>query len=182
MAMPVRQALTFIGDGFRKIQPDIWIELAFRPENDPDSSIFTDVRYINEARKIKIMGGMTILVYREGHMNWDDNGSEAQIRPYIMWCIEKNREGHIASWEEFQNRDLSFKTDKDFEAFFNSLPEEMRSNGNQHLKDMFFENLGQFDLFIRAHDGVENIYHKADQVVMPYIRDNYTVEEIILNG
>ena len=39
---PVRQGLQQIGDGFRKIQGKIWIELAFRDRANP--AIFSDVR------------------------------------------------------------------------------------------------------------------------------------------
>ena len=80
---PVRQGLQQIGDGFRKIQGEIWIELAFR--NRVRSAIFSDVRYINELKKIKEVGGTTVLVWRPGHENEDPNGSEAQIKPLVDW-------------------------------------------------------------------------------------------------
>jgi hypothetical protein len=80
---PVRQGLQQIGDGFRKIQGKIWIELAFR--NRVRSAIFSDVRYINELKKIKEVGGTTVLVWRPGHENEDPNGSEAQIKPLVDW-------------------------------------------------------------------------------------------------
>ena len=80
---PVRQGLQQIGDGFRKIQGSIWIELAFR--NRVRSAIFSDVRYINELKKIKEVGGTTVLVWRPGHENDDSNGSEAQIKPLVDW-------------------------------------------------------------------------------------------------
>ena len=80
---PVRQGLQQIGDGFRKIQGKIWIELAFRDR--VRSAIFSDVRYINELKKIKEVGGTTVLVWRPGHENEDSNGSEAQIKPLVDW-------------------------------------------------------------------------------------------------
>jgi len=81
--LPVRQGLQQIGDGFRKIQGKIWIELAFRDR--VRSAIFSDVRYINELKKIKKVGGTTVLVWRPSHENEDPNGSEAQIRPLVDW-------------------------------------------------------------------------------------------------
>jgi len=82
---PVRQGLQQIGDGFRKIQGKIWIELAFRDRANP--AIFSDVRYINELKKIKEVGGTTVLVWRPGHENNDPNGSEAQIKPLVDWFV-----------------------------------------------------------------------------------------------
>lgn len=51
MMMSVRKGLQFIGDGFRQIKPDIWIDIAFR--NNLDNVIISDVRYVNEAKEIK---------------------------------------------------------------------------------------------------------------------------------
>src|SRR5579871_5527666 len=50
MNMNVRKSLQFIGDGFRDIQSDIWIEIAFR---DQEPKIISDVRYINEGTYLK---------------------------------------------------------------------------------------------------------------------------------
>ncbi len=191
MLMPVRQALTFIGDGFRKIQADIWIETAFRPENDPYYKIFTDVRYSNEARKIKQEGGLNILLYRENGVNWDDNGSEREILPYVLWCAQVGKEGKISDWNEFREKKFleifPFKTDRVGDVwktrydFIQSQPTGSFNyvNGTADLRssnvvkseaiETFFDNLSQFDLFIRAADGVHNLHHKVDKIVLPYI-------------
>lgn len=81
--MPCRKALQFIGDGFRKIKDQIWIELAFRRMTG--DTIISDVRYLNELRKIRSEGGLNVLVYRPGYLNDDPNGSEAQIRPFLEY-------------------------------------------------------------------------------------------------
>ncbi len=182
MAMPVRQALTFIGDGFRKIQPDIWIETAFRPENDPYSKIISDVRYVNEARKIRSEGGMNILLYRPGFVNWDLNGSEREILPYVMWCAATGREGRIADFSEFQEQETWFDHKPDFNSgafdpvktFWNSLPDEMIEISDRGVKQEFFDNLSQFDLFIRCESGVQFIHAKVDELIIPYIHANYS--------
>lgn len=83
--MAVRQALQFIGDGFRKIMSTIWLDLAFR---DGQPKIISDVRYVNEFLRVHTEGGMNILVGRPDKLNDDPNGSEAQIRPYIDWCLK----------------------------------------------------------------------------------------------
>jgi hypothetical protein len=85
--MPVRQALQFIGDGFRKIKGTIWLDLAFR--NKEISTIISDVRYINEFTRVKKEGGLNIIIARPEKLNYDSNESEAQIRPYVNWLMNR---------------------------------------------------------------------------------------------
>lgn len=92
MLMPVRQQLQFIGDGFRKIKDEIWIEIALRGDKD---LIISDSRYINEARSVCAKKGLMFLMYRPGFLNDDPNPSEAQIRPLVDFCIEHLKEGPI---------------------------------------------------------------------------------------
>lgn len=89
--MNVRKGLQFIGDGFRKIQGNIWIELAFRNRTRP--VIISDVRYVNELKKIRSVGGINVLIYRTGFLNDDPNGSEAQIRPFVEYFVDQGFEG-----------------------------------------------------------------------------------------
>jgi hypothetical protein len=96
--MNVRQGLQFIGDGFRKIQGDIWIDLAFRHDRN---IILSDVRYINELSKIRSVGGINILIYRPGFLNDDPNGSEAQIRPFVTALDALGVEGVIRPESHF---------------------------------------------------------------------------------
>lgn len=77
--MPVRQALQFIGDGFRKIKASIWIDLLVR---DKTPRIVSDSRYVNELKAVHESGGFNILVVRPDRINDDPNGSEAQMRPF----------------------------------------------------------------------------------------------------
>jgi len=83
--MTVREALQFIGDGFRKIKASIWIDLMFR---SGENKIVSDVRYINEAARIVKEGGFNLLIAHPDRVNDDPNGSEAQIRPYAVWCLD----------------------------------------------------------------------------------------------
>jgi hypothetical protein len=84
--MTVRQALQFIGDGFRKIMAPVWLEAIMRDKTTP--IIISDLRYVNEFMRCKTEGGMNVLVGRTEKLNNDPNGSEAEIRPYIQWCLE----------------------------------------------------------------------------------------------
>jgi hypothetical protein len=89
----VRQSLQFIGDGFRQIRPNIWIEVALRDESK--QLIISDSRYINEARAVKAKGGLMIVLYRPGFLNDDPNPSEAQIRPVVEWFAKNLKEGPV---------------------------------------------------------------------------------------
>jgi hypothetical protein len=90
MNMTVRRALQFIGDGFRQIQSDIWIDLMFRKDDEP--KVISDIRYINELKAIKDRGGFTILIARADKLNDDPNESEAQIRPLVAYALSMNSE------------------------------------------------------------------------------------------
>lgn len=91
--MPVRQALQFIGDGFRQIKKDVWVEAIFR--HNPEDVIISDVRYCNELIAIKNKGGINILLWRPGYENNDSNQSESQIRNLVDWFASKNIEGNV---------------------------------------------------------------------------------------
>lgn len=90
--MPIRQALQFIGDGYRKIRDEIWIEIALRGD---ENLILSDARYFNEAKKVKEKGGMMFLIYRPGYFNDDPNPSESQIKPLLNWVVSNLKEGPI---------------------------------------------------------------------------------------
>jgi hypothetical protein len=77
----IRECLIFIGDGFRQMQSDIWIELAFRDQEH--NQIISDGRYINEANYIRKKGGLNILMWRPGFENDLPSGSEQQVMPFV---------------------------------------------------------------------------------------------------
>lgn len=95
----IRQSLQFIGDGFRQIRGDIWIEIALRDESR--KLIISDSRYINEAKAVKAKGGLMIILYRPGFLNDDPNPSESQIRPIVEWCAKNLEEGPILYDNDF---------------------------------------------------------------------------------
>lgn len=141
----VRKSLQFIGDGFRKIKDGIWIDIALRDESK--NLIFSDSRYINEARAVRKKGGIMIVVYRPGFFNDDPNPSESQIRPVIEWCLEtKQKDGPI-------------NFDVDLEAYQKTgLTEEIVSN---------------YDLFIANDGSVEDFHVKVDKFLVPWIRAKF---------
>lgn len=123
---PIRDCLITIGDGFRKMKANIWIELAFR--NQEYHQIISDLRYINEAVYIRDFGGITILLWRPGHENDIPNASEQELMPYVRQLAKLGIEGEIPA-------DLN-------------IP---------------------FDLFIVGESGVDKLYRKADDIVIPYL-------------
>lgn len=91
MLMNVRKGLQFIGDGFRQIKQDIWIEIALRSEK----LIISDSRYINEARHVNEKSGVNVVLWRPGKENNDPNPSEAEIKPIVDWCVNTKQDGPL---------------------------------------------------------------------------------------
>lgn len=110
MKMPVRQALQFIGDGFRQIVPDIWIDIALRSDCN---LILSDSRYINEAKAVKEKKGKMFIMYRPGFLNDDPNPSEAQIRPLVEFCKNNLQEGPLPELKALQEK-------------YSNLPEDIK--------------------------------------------------------
>lgn len=127
MLMPVRQGLQMIGDGFRQIKPDIWIDIALRKTQ---KQILSDGRYINEAKAVKAQNGMNILIYRDGYLNDDPNPSESQIRPVIEYCSKNLKSGIINH------------------SSHNDAPEELQ------YFDVYLQNCGNVDEFLEKSYGI----------------------------
>jgi len=124
MLMPVRQALQFIGDGFRQIKSNIWIEMAL---NSSDFKIIADGRYFNEAIAIHDIEGYNILVYRQGYLNDDPNPSESQMRPLIEYCSNNLLDGEVnfeslnSPPNELQYFDFFIRNDSDLEGLYKKV-------------------------------------------------------------
>lgn len=136
----VRQALQFIGDGFREIQDNIWIDLLFRTEQQP--MIISDVRYVNELSRVQEEGGINILVWRPGFENDDPNGSEAQCRPLVDFFRELDVEGSV-------------------EDRFASLTYSDRIGLPIGAEKVNF--------FLKNNGSIEDLYRKIDEVLIPYV-------------
>jgi len=150
--MPVRQALQFIGDGFRKIMAKIWMDLAFR---DTLPKIISDVRYINEFRRVRSEGGLNILVGRPDRLNDDPNASEAEIRPYIDWCLKA-----FSPTTKFVDlRDIDYATLDEI------LPEVVKPP----------EYMNQFDAFVRNDGTIEELYETIDSKLVQFV-DHFVFE------
>lgn len=120
----VRKSLQFIGDGFRQIQDDIWIEIALRDERHP--LILSDSRYINEAKAVKAKGGLMVVLWRPGWENDDPNPSEAQILPIVQACVNTQQEGPIDAMlcpecPDLQFYDFFLKNDGSLEDLYQKI-------------------------------------------------------------
>jgi hypothetical protein len=122
--VPVRNALQKIGDGFREIKQDIWIDIALR---DQENIIISDGRYLNEAKKVREKGGINILIYRAGFINNDPNPSEATLKPIVEYCRDTIPDGKIYHStlvrypDGLENYDLFIRNDGDVAAFYKKV-------------------------------------------------------------
>lgn len=116
-AQNCRQCLIGIGDGFRKMKPDIWIEQAFR--NQECHQIISDCRYINEMDYIRHRkGGVGILLWRSGHENDLPNASEQEYMPFIKRCLSEEIEGELPNDMPF---DLFLRNDGTLDKLYNRI-------------------------------------------------------------
>ena len=84
MHLPMRKVLQTVGDGFRAINPNVWVDRAM---HHSQHGIFCDVRYDNELEAISKNNGICILVGRTIMLNDDENMSERSMRPVIEWFL-----------------------------------------------------------------------------------------------
>ena len=167
--MNVRKSLQFIGDGFREIRGNIWIELAFRKQKV--STILSDGRYVNELKMTNYLGGLNLLTYRTGWLNNDKNESEAQMRPLVQWFDSTGMEGYI--WDKLLDADGNPKDGWTVIA---------GSQGNFHYKEIP-ENAMLVDLFIRNNGGVQDVCDKVHEFVLPYcVSQKWPVTEGGIDG
>jgi hypothetical protein len=92
--MPMRNILQFLGDGVRQIRGDYWIDRMF--DDGQDKLVIADTRYINELSATHAHGGINILLYRPGFLNFLDHPSESLIRPIVEWCVDVGFEGELS--------------------------------------------------------------------------------------
>lgn len=114
--MPIRQALTFIGDGFRKIRNNIWIDLLLK--DNADNLVIGDIRYRNECDYLLHHNGMTVLLWRPGHENDFANASEQELMPFVN-MLRNEPDGIIL--DKMIPFDLWIKNDSDVTALYNKI-------------------------------------------------------------
>lgn len=100
---PVRKALQFIGDGFREIFEECWINMAIREGEYEAGFVITDGRYPNEGKTVAKYGGTNVVIWRPGFENDDSNRSESEIMKIVKWCITTEQDGPIDHIREAYN-------------------------------------------------------------------------------
>ena len=144
--LPIRKGLQFIGDGFRKIQGNIWVDLMFRNRPETPSPIISDVRYFNEILKIREAGGFVILLWRPGFENSDPCPSESQILPVVQYLVATGREGKVA--------DIDYGViPQVFDHFKGNVPQKLK-----------------IDLFIKNDGTQEDFLRKSELIVLDYLK------------
>jgi hypothetical protein len=89
---PIRQCLIDIGNGFRKWNPNVWVDAALRQKGN---LIISDGRYLNELQAVKRQGGKVILLWRPGFENSLDSPSEQELMPLTRALIQHKVRGRI---------------------------------------------------------------------------------------
>lgn len=153
MLMPVRKSLQFIGDGFRKIKDDIWIEIALRDEGS--HILLSDGRYWNEGRAVNHKNGVNVVLWRPGFMNDDPNPSESQILEIIRWCLVTDQDGIIDHSRKIGDCNTKWNDEHWI------LPEDIE------------EKVSHFHLFIRNDGDVEKLYGRIRNTVIPFVETHY---------
>jgi hypothetical protein len=98
----VRSFLQRLGVGCREVMgEDVWVDMAFRGIKPTDKIVFSDVRFRNEAEKIKSEDGHVVRINRPGHvgrghssevdmLDWefdeefDNSGSVADLQANVV--------------------------------------------------------------------------------------------------
>ena len=84
----VRGALCNIGDRFREINPEIWIDIAML--NNSKDKVITDVRYPNEAKKIQESSkGLVIKIIRPEFAESEGHRSEISMLKHDKYLPSK---------------------------------------------------------------------------------------------
>lgn len=104
-----RDILKGIGNKMREIYSPIWIDTVFNStipvfeKQGYDVFIFSDVRFPNEANKIKDRGGYLVKVFRNTNLPVDTDISETALNDYVGWDFQIENNGSLD--EYFQKID-----------------------------------------------------------------------------
>lgn len=136
--MPIRESLQFIGNGFREIQDSVWIDMRFRNQSN---QVISDVRYLNEAKKVKENNGLNILIGRPEKLNTMKCRSEAELKPLILYCLDNydpndkmvilNKNKKIEGLDLF---DVFIRNDENLEIYNSIIDNQLLNYVNNYFK------------------------------------------------
>lgn len=139
----IRQSLQFIGDGFRQVKGEIWLELGLK--DNGFNLIVSDGRYINEGKEVRSKKGINCVLCRPGFENDDPNPSESQIKVIADFCKNYLQEGPIPPYEVL------------LDSWGDKVPE-----GVQY-----------YDYFLINDGNVADLFTKLDEAFIPFIEKFY---------
>lgn len=105
-----RRALQMIGDGFREIKQDVWVEQLLKrvDASDATHALVTDLRYENEMKALKKRGGILVLVGRACMLNEDANPSESFMRLQVERQLGKHAGEKVVDLRHDETTEFDF--------------------------------------------------------------------------
>lgn len=79
-----RQIWIEVGNKMREVYSDVWIDNALYGTPDAHVLIITDLRFKNEAEKVRVLGGRSIKLTRDSAPVSDD-ASDCALQDYTAW-------------------------------------------------------------------------------------------------
>lgn len=95
-----RELLIDLGMLGRKYRPDIWLDKAIDKilDEQPEVAVITDVRFRNEAAKVRALGGHLVEIQRDGlDYNPDLESESGQAKPFVTHRVANK--GPIQSFQ-----------------------------------------------------------------------------------
>lgn len=120
LELSMRDTLQLVGETFRKVHPDVWVNAALRNISG-QSVIFTDVRHENEMDAILSKKGYLVLIGRPAYLNMDAHPSESGLKDAIAWFLTNTTEGIVVTSElknlpeEYEKFSVFLRNDNDLE-------------------------------------------------------------------
>lgn len=153
----VRRAWQIIGESFRQIKKDKWVQDALDVARAGASIVIADLRHpADEALAIRKSGGVNVLLWRPGFENNDPHPSEAQIKRVVDWCLRNEvPEGPMKKWLKViaPLEDASYAEDEELVR-------------QVHLFDYFLHNSGT----------KEDLAAKCEGSLVPFLENHFSKE------
>lgn len=90
-----RVFLQRLGAGIRGIDEKFWIKPAFKGLRSSSDVVFTDCRYVNEAREVHYNGGKVIRVERPGFGPVNQHASEIELADWGFFDVYVQNDGSL---------------------------------------------------------------------------------------
>lgn len=123
----VRESLMFIGDGFREINPNIWIDILYRNHWEQEYNLLVgDGRYFSEVDSVSDRNGLNVAVWRPGYENDIDHPSEKELKPEIDRLINGMSSSGVVEISD-SPFDIFLINDKSLDEFYKTIDDVLCS-------------------------------------------------------